>query len=144
MVALLSSCTSVREGPDPEGVADIPPQTVQPLGLDDEEEDDEGTEHHEAGVGQPVQTAKNYSPIASQQRTSTASRAGPCHGALTPLPDVMSPSAENSTIASPHVRPHQRPQGLRPRACPSAGRSRVDLRPARRACDWTPPVRRAA
>src|SRR6266700_2803646 len=45
MVALLSSRTSVREWPGPEGVADIPPQTVQPLGLDDEEEDDEGTEH---------------------------------------------------------------------------------------------------
>jgi hypothetical protein len=47
MVALLSSRTSVRAWPDPEGVADIPPQTVQALGLDDEEEDDEGTEHHE-------------------------------------------------------------------------------------------------
>jgi hypothetical protein len=51
MVALLSSRTSVREWPDAEGVPDIPAQTVQPLRLDDEEEDDEGAEYHEAEVG---------------------------------------------------------------------------------------------
>src|SRR5437016_7215262 len=55
MSVLLSSRTSVREWPDPEIVADIPPQAVQPLGLDDEEEDDEGAEHHEAEVGDEVE-----------------------------------------------------------------------------------------
>src|SRR2546425_9530027 len=55
IVVLLSSRTSVREWPDPEIVADIPPQAVQPLGLDDEEEDDEGAEHHEAEVGDEVE-----------------------------------------------------------------------------------------
>src|SRR5215470_19227758 len=55
MSVLLSSRSSVRERPDAEVVADVPPQPVQPLGLHDEEEDDEGAEHHEAEVGNQVQ-----------------------------------------------------------------------------------------
>src|SRR5215467_3722962 len=55
MDLLLSSRTSVRERPDTEVVADVPPQAVQSLGLDDEEEDDEGPEHHEAEVGDEVE-----------------------------------------------------------------------------------------
>src|SRR5215813_7698262 len=47
IVVLLSSRTSVREWPNAKVVPDVPPQPVQPLGLDHEEEDDEGAEHHE-------------------------------------------------------------------------------------------------
>src|SRR5262245_32248578 len=55
MDVLLSSRTSVRERPDAKVVADVPPQPVQPFGLHDEEEDDEGAEHHEAEVGNEVE-----------------------------------------------------------------------------------------
>src|SRR5919106_3921161 len=46
---------SVREWPDPEVVADVPPESVEPLGLHDEEEDDERPEQHEAQVGDEVE-----------------------------------------------------------------------------------------
>src|SRR4029453_6438644 len=46
---------SVREGPDAEIVAHVPPQAVQTLWLHDEEEDDESAEQHEAEVGDEVE-----------------------------------------------------------------------------------------
>src|SRR5437660_7005309 len=46
---------SVRERPDTEVAADVPPQAVQALRLHDEEEDDEGAEQHEAKVRNQVQ-----------------------------------------------------------------------------------------
>src|SRR6266508_4677337 len=55
MSVLLSSRSSVREWPDAEVVPDIPPQAIQPLGRDREEDDDEGAEHHEAEVGNEVE-----------------------------------------------------------------------------------------
>src|SRR6266545_253354 len=55
MVALLSRARSVREGPDTEIAPDVPPESVEPLRLDDEEEDDEGAEQDEAQVGDDVQ-----------------------------------------------------------------------------------------
>src|SRR5215831_6976055 len=55
MDVLLSSRTSVREWPDTEVVADVPPQPVQALGLHDQEEDDEGAEEHEAEVGDEIE-----------------------------------------------------------------------------------------
>src|SRR5712664_3846227 len=55
MHALLSSRTSVRERPDTEIVADVPPQAVQPIRLDDQEHDDERAEQHQAEVGDEVE-----------------------------------------------------------------------------------------
>src|SRR4029078_8398099 len=55
MGALPPSRPSVREWPDTEIAPDVPPQPVQPLGLHDEEEDDEGAEQHEAEVGDQVE-----------------------------------------------------------------------------------------
>src|SRR5262245_705477 len=46
---------SVREGPDAEVTPDITPQAVQPLGLDDEEGDDEGAEQRETERGYQVE-----------------------------------------------------------------------------------------
>src|SRR2546427_2155494 len=46
---------SVRERPDTEIVADIPPQAVQTIRLDDQEQDDERAEQHEAEVGDQVE-----------------------------------------------------------------------------------------
>src|SRR5437764_13593128 len=46
---------SVRERPDTEVAADVPPQAVQAFGLHDEEEDDEGAEQHEAEIRNQVQ-----------------------------------------------------------------------------------------
>src|SRR2546430_9324105 len=47
--------SSVRERPDAEITPDVPPQAIQPLGLHDQEEDDEGAEHHEAEIGNQIQ-----------------------------------------------------------------------------------------
>src|SRR5262245_38192879 len=55
MNALLFMRISVSERPDTEVAADVPPQAVQPLGLHDQEEDDEGAKHHEAEVGDQVE-----------------------------------------------------------------------------------------
>src|SRR5262247_1406282 len=55
MNALLFMRISVGERPDPEIAPDVPPQTVQSLRLDDQEEDDERAEHHETEVGDEVQ-----------------------------------------------------------------------------------------
>src|SRR5215510_2428688 len=55
MNTLLLMRISVGERPDPEIASDIPPQTIQPLGLHDQEEDDESAEQHEAEVGDEVQ-----------------------------------------------------------------------------------------
>src|SRR6266540_2478531 len=55
MRCLLSSRTSVREWPDAEVVPDVPPQAVQAVRLHDQEEDNQGAEHHEAEVGDEVQ-----------------------------------------------------------------------------------------
>src|SRR5262245_11662515 len=55
MSGLLSSRTSVREWPDAEIVADVPPESVQPFRLHDQEEDDQGPEQHEAEVGNEVE-----------------------------------------------------------------------------------------
>src|SRR5882762_10253790 len=46
---------SVRERPDTEIVADITPQAVQPIRLDDQEQDDERAEQHETEVGDQVE-----------------------------------------------------------------------------------------
>src|SRR4030095_2514808 len=55
MNTLLSMRISVGERPDPEIASDVPPQTIQPLGLHDQEEDDEGAEQPEAEGGDEVQ-----------------------------------------------------------------------------------------
>src|SRR4029450_838574 len=55
MRMLLSSRTSGREWPDTEVVPDIPPQPVETLRLDDQEEDNERPEHHEAEVGNEIE-----------------------------------------------------------------------------------------
>src|SRR6266852_4159573 len=55
MVQSPFSRMSVGERPDSEIAADVPPQAVQPLGLHDQEEDDEGAEHHQAEVGNEVE-----------------------------------------------------------------------------------------
>src|SRR3989475_9878733 len=55
MNALLPSRTSVREWPGPKVAADVPPEPVQSLGLDDQEKDDEGAEQHEAEIGNQVE-----------------------------------------------------------------------------------------
>src|SRR5882724_8471925 len=55
MMRLLSSRTSVREWPDAEVIPDVPPQAVQTVRLHDQEEYDQGAEHHEAEVGDKVQ-----------------------------------------------------------------------------------------
>src|SRR6185295_19888973 len=55
MRMLLSSRTSVREWPDAEVIPDVPPQAVQAVRLHDQEEDDQGAEHHEAEVGDEVE-----------------------------------------------------------------------------------------
>src|SRR5262245_41474770 len=47
--------TSVRERPHAEVAADVPPQAIQPLGLHDEEADDEGAEQHQAEVGNEIE-----------------------------------------------------------------------------------------
>src|SRR5512138_3057304 len=54
-IALSLLAHSVRERPDPEVASDVPPETVQTLGLHDQEEDDQGAEHHEAEVGNQVE-----------------------------------------------------------------------------------------
>src|SRR5215470_18885769 len=76
MSVLLSSRSSVRERPNPEVVADVPPQPVQPVGLHDQEEDDQGAEQHEAEVGDEVEhglrveehAAENFHGAADDDR----------------------------------------------------------------------------
>src|SRR5262249_62416969 len=51
MSALLSGVPSVRERPHAKVAADIPPQAVQPPPLQDEEGNNEGPEHPQAGIG---------------------------------------------------------------------------------------------
>src|SRR3990172_1487999 len=46
---------SVRERPDPEVVPDVAPQPVQPIRLDDEEEDDQAAEQDQAEVRDDVE-----------------------------------------------------------------------------------------
>src|SRR5215471_17120166 len=55
MSGLLSSRTSVRERPDAEVVADVPPEAVEPLRLHHQEEDDQGPEQHQAEVRDEVE-----------------------------------------------------------------------------------------
>src|SRR5436853_1915225 len=45
----------VRERPDPEIIADVAPQPVQPFWFDNQEEDDQATEHDEPQIGDRVQ-----------------------------------------------------------------------------------------
>src|SRR5262245_43575607 len=49
-----SSRTSVRERPDTKVAADVPPEAVQPLGLQHEEHDDERAEQRETEGGDQV------------------------------------------------------------------------------------------
>src|SRR5213594_774321 len=55
IACLLLATRSVREGPDTEVVPDVPPETVEPLGLDDQKEDDQRSEEDEAEVRDDVQ-----------------------------------------------------------------------------------------
>src|SRR5262249_50575225 len=48
-------CPSVREWPHPAIVADVAPETIEPFGLDDEEQDDEAAEQDEREVGDDVE-----------------------------------------------------------------------------------------
>src|SRR6185369_13446002 len=41
----------VRERPDPEIIADVAPQSVQPFRFDNQEEDDQAAEHDEPQIG---------------------------------------------------------------------------------------------
>src|SRR5262245_38740587 len=50
----LSRVPLVRERPDPEVTADVPPQTVEPLGFQHEEHDDERAEQAEPQRGDQV------------------------------------------------------------------------------------------
>src|SRR5215831_1995021 len=52
---LPSSRISVREWPYTKVASDVPPEPVQPLGLEDEEHHDEGTEQRETERGNQVQ-----------------------------------------------------------------------------------------
>src|SRR5581483_9801276 len=54
MGVLLSSRTSVREGPDAEIVADVSPQAIETFRLDDQEEDDERAEQDQPHIGHEV------------------------------------------------------------------------------------------
>src|ERR1700674_6036481 len=76
MRMLLSSRTSVREWPDAEVVPDIPPQSVQALGLDDEKEDDQGAEHHEAEVGNEVENGLGIETQPAEDFGRVADRDG--------------------------------------------------------------------
>src|SRR2546427_6925922 len=55
IACLLLPTRSVREGPDTEVVPDVPPETVEPLGLDDQKEDDQRSEEDEAEVRDDVE-----------------------------------------------------------------------------------------
>src|SRR5229473_587148 len=52
--SLPSSRTSVRERPDAEVTADVPPEAIQALWLDDQEHDDEHPEQRETEGGDQV------------------------------------------------------------------------------------------
>src|SRR2546427_4109107 len=59
--------TLFRSRPDTEIVADVPPQAVQPIRLDDQEHDDEGAEQHEAeGGGEGERSEEHTSELQSQ------------------------------------------------------------------------------
>src|SRR5689334_15864350 len=55
----------VGKGPNPEVTPDIPPQPIEPLGLDDQKEDDQAAEHRETGAGNDVRQLR----LAEDQRT---------------------------------------------------------------------------
>src|SRR2546422_6696071 len=55
IACLLLPTRSVREGPDTEVVPDVPPETVESLGLDDQKEDDQRSEEDEAEVRDDVE-----------------------------------------------------------------------------------------
>src|SRR4029453_18356166 len=84
MIVVLSSRTSVREWPDPEVVANVPPESVQPLRLHDEEKDDESAEHHESQVGDEVHHGlrlEEHAPEGLHAQTDDDGEQGDEHGA---------------------------------------------------------------
>src|SRR3989304_2747056 len=54
MDGLLSRARSVREGPEAEVVTEVPPEAVEPLRLDHQEEDDQRPEQDQAEVRDDV------------------------------------------------------------------------------------------
>ena len=84
--------------PDPEVVADVPPQSIEPLRLDDEEEDDQRAEQDQAEIRDDVQhrggreqdAAEGLHRVADQdreQRDEDRAEDGAEHGTQSPDDD---------------------------------------------------------